>query len=335
MNNTQLRETAQKILSRTILAADESTTTIKKRLTAIGVESTPETNRKYRQLLFTAPHIGKYVSGVILYDETIRQAADDNTPFPALLEKQDIVPGIKVDKGTSEIPNLGVDTYTTGFDGLSERLKEYYSLGARFAKWRAVYTIMSGNPTRTSIERNAHDLALYALLCQQENIVPIVEPEVLMDGEHDINTDKEITTRVLTMVFHKLKEYKVDLQGMILKPNMVTAGSKNSTHATVEEVAKTTLAVLKHTVPAEVPGIAFLSGGQSPDIATVHLQKITALKNTDASAYPWRITASYGRALQGEALEAWGGKQEHIAKAQEIFISRAEKIYNASLGLEK
>lgn len=332
MNTKLLRENARKIVSRSILAADESTGTIKKRFASIGIESTPEVNRLYRQLLFTAGGIEKYVSGVILYDETIRQSSDNKILFSALLEKMDISPGIKVDKGTVNVSTLGADKFTQGLDKLADRLAEYKELGAKFAKWRAVYTIDTTSPSDTIIERNAHDLAVYALLCQQADIVPIVEPEVLMDGGHPFEKDMAISEKVFTKVFELLKEYGVDFGGMILKPNMITSGKKNAKQADVKKVAEVTLKILKKTVPTSVAGIAFLSGGQSPDLATVHLNEINKVGNKNKSAYPWRITASYGRALQGEALEAWGGKKANVQMAQKIFITRAEKVYKASLG---
>lgn len=332
MDTQKLAQTAKKVVSRTILAADESTSTITKRMATIGVQSTPEINRLYRQLLFTAEGIGDYVSGVILYDETIRQTTDNGVPFPQLLEKMGIVPGIKVDKGTTPIPQSGQDTYTQGFDGLAKRLVEYGELGARFAKWRAVYTIDPTSPSDISIQRNAHDLALYALLCQDAEIVPIVEPEVLMDGGHTLDRDEGVTQEVLKNVFLQLKKYGVHTQGIILKPNMVTAGKKNAQQASIEQVAQITLDTLKHIVPDNVPGIAFLSGGQSPDLATAHLNEMNKMKRKSEEKYPWRITASYGRALQGEAIEAWGGKAENVAAAQKVFISRAQKVYQASTG---
>lgn len=333
MNTHDLEQTVTAILSKTILAADESTGTIAKRFSSIGLTSTPETNRQYRQLLFTAPGIEKYVSGVILYDETIRQKTDHGVPFPQYLTNKGIVPGIKVDKGTLPIPGTQTNTYTEGIDGLPTRLDEYYKLGARFAKWRAVFTIDAATyPTAIAIERNAHDLALYALLCQQHNIVPIVEPEVLMEGNHSSEDDADVTEKVLTAVFRCLNEYGVHLPGAILKPNMITSGMDHPTRISLENVAQTTLDVLKKTVPLDMGGIAFLSGGQSPDRATEHLAAINTIRNTDTQGYPWRITASYGRALQGEALEAWGGKKENEQNAQNIFIARAEKVYKASKG---
>ncbi len=332
MDIDKLKNIASQVLSRTILAADESTATIKKRLSAIGIESTPEINRQYRQLLFTAPGIEKYVSGIIMFDETIRQSTDDGTPFPTFLEKKGIVPGIKVDKGTGSFSSEGADTYTQGLDGLAERLAEYKKLGAKFAKWRAVYMIESNYPTDEVIDRNAEDLASYASICQQAGIVPIVEPEVLMDGNNSAEADKDVTLKVLTAVFKQLYSQNIAIKGIILKPNMITAGKSNPQQISVEEVAQTTLAVLKEIVPVEVPGIAFLSGGQSPELATLHLNAINHIKAVNATEYSWRLTASYGRALQSEALETWAGKPENIAKAQEVFISRAAKVYQASLG---
>lgn len=331
MANNQLQKTAKDVVSKTILAADESTKTIKKRLATIGVESTPEINRQYRQLLFTTERIENFVSGVILYDETIRQKTDDGTPIAILLTKKGIVPGIKVDKGTVKIPGQAEETFTQGLDDLGKRLEEYKELGARFAKWRSVFTIADNFPTELTIKRNADDLALYALLCQEVGIVPIVEPEVIMDGQHSIEKDKEVTEKILTTVFKSLRDYKVDLAGIILKPSMVTSGKNNPNQADTETVAKETLDVLAKSVPKEVLGIAFLSGGQSPELATQNLNSINMLANTNKSQYPWRLTASYGRALQGEALEAWAGKSQNIQAAQKVFISRAEKVYNATI----
>ncbi len=327
-----LNQTAKEVVSKTILAADESTGTITKRLATIGVPSTPEINRQYRQILFTTPGIENYVSGVILFDETIRQKTDDGTAFPNLLSQKGIVPGIKVDKGTEKFSEKSVDTFTQGLEGLGERLSEYKNLGARFAKWRSVFTISKTSPSKEAVEKNAEDLALYAKICQESGIVPVVEPEVLMDGNHSIEQDAEVTKKVLTSVFKKIKEQSVSLDGIILKPNMITAGKDNAQQATVETVAQTTLDVMQATVPVEVPGIAFLSGGQSPDLATEHLNAINKIRNAHPEKYPWRITASYGRALQGETLEAWAGKTENIEVAKKVFIERAEKVYKASLG---
>lgn len=328
--SVELGNTAREVVSRTILAADESTSTIKKRLASIGVESNPETNRLYRQLLFTAPGVGDNVSGVILFDETIRQSDDAGTPLPKVLADQGIVPGIKVDQGTVDMPTG--EKLTQGLDGLPARLSEYKALGARFAKWRAVITIGDGIPTEDCIGQNAKALSGYAKACQDAGIVPIVEPEVLMDGTHSFERDLEVTRTTLKTVFDELKNAGVDLTGIILKPNMVTSGTENPDQADVQKVAQTTLDVLAEIVPAQVPGIAFLSGGQSPDLATEHLNAINKIKNANPDKYPWRITASYGRALQGETLEAWGGKPENLNPAQDVFISRAEKVFKASNG---
>lgn len=333
MNTTFLSDIAQKTVSKAILAADESSGTIQKRFDTIGLTSSPELNRQYRQILFTAHGIDNYISGVILYDETIRQKSDDGTPFPEFLSKKGIVPGIKVDKGALPLPGMDPDTFTQGLDGLGERLIEYKKLGAGFAKWRAVITIEGSTaPRDIALERSAHDLALYALICQQHDIVPIVEPEVLMDGGHSFERDREVTTGMLSCLFEQIKAYGVYMPGIILKPNMITAGTTHSDQKSVSDVAQKTLDVLAETVPTDVPGIAFLSGGQSPDLATEHLNAINMLKNSDPVKYPWRITASYGRALQGETLEAWEGNSENVDRAKKIFIDRAHKVYQASLG---
>ncbi|MEX1052659.1 MAG: class I fructose-bisphosphate aldolase [Patescibacteria group bacterium] len=332
MSDNNLSSVAINILSKTILAADESSGTIKKRFDSIGIESTPEKNREYRQLLFTSAGIEKYVSGVILYDETVYQKSDDNTPLPSLLANNNINPGIKVDRKTISIPGYGEDTFTQGLDDLGERLAEYLKNGCVFAKWRALYTISDESPSKLSINRNSQDLALYALICQSAGIVPIVEPEILMDGNHSLEKDKEITEKALAKVFEALIDHKVDIKSIILKPNMITSGSENKNQASIKQVAQETLDVLQKTVPAEVPGIAFLSGGQSPELATQHLNEINKIKNQNVDKYPWRLTASFGRALQGEAIEAWGGKKENTHKAQEVFIARAKKVYSASLG---
>lgn len=327
-----LNQIAQSVVSKTILAADESTKTITKRLATIGVGSNPEINRQYRQILFTAPGIEKYVSGVILFDETIRQSTDGGILIPKLLSEKGVAPGIKVDEGTEKFSEDKVDTFTKGLEGLEKRLLEYKNLGARFAKWRSVSTIKNGSPTEEAIEKNAERLAEYAKTCQNAGIVSIVEPEVLMDGDHTLEKDKEVTTKVLTIVFEELRKHGVDLKGVILKPNMVTSGKDHPQQADIQTVAQTTLDVLERSVPKEIPGIAFLSGGQSPELATQHLNAINKTRNTNPEKYPWRITASFGRALQEEALEAWGGKRENTGKAQQVFLERAEKVYKASLG---
>ena len=332
MGSDNLRQVAKDVVSKTILAADESTKTIKKRFDAIGVESNPESNREYRQLLFTANGIENYVSGVILYDETVRQSSGNGVPFPEFLLEKHINPGIKVDKGTVKIPEFGEDIFTQGLDDLGERLLEYKKLGCVFAKWRAVFTIGDNHPSDLAIQRNASDLAIYALLSQESGIVPIVEPEVMMEGKHTFEQDKKVTEKVLVTVFEELSNYGVDMQGMILKPNMITAGTDNPNQVSSQEVAQETLNVLQKTVHKDVPGIAFLSGGQTPDLATQNLNEINKIRNKNPEKYPWRLTASYGRALQGETLEAWKGKKENIQYAQKVFISRAEKVYKASSG---
>jgi fructose-bisphosphate aldolase, class I len=333
MKKELLEANAGRIVERTILAADESSGTIEKRLKTIDVRSTPETNRAYRLLLFETPGIERFVSGVILYDETIRQKTDAGQSIPQLLAQKGIVPGIKVDKGTVSLPGLGEDKFTQGLDKLGERLKEYSDLGAVFAKWRAVIAIDEKSPSPISVDRNAHDLALYAAICQENGLVPIVEPEVLMDGSHSMRDSKRITHQVLESVFRRLGEYGVHFGGMILKPNMVTPDKQRLKTVPANVVAITTLDVLRDTVPTDVRGIAFLSGGQSPEMATVNLNAINYLKNEEPNTCPWgRLTASYGRALQGEALEAWRGKAENISAAQTVFMRRAEKVYQASKG---
>lgn len=333
MNKELLHNNAREVVSRTILAADESSGTIAKRFKTIGVESTPNINREYRLLLFQTPGIQKFVSGVILYDETMRQKTYDEQPIPQLLAQKGIAPGIKVDAGTMLIPGSGTDTFTQGLDGLGKRLKEYKELGAVFAKWRAMITIDKDLPKALTIDRNAHDLALYASICQENGIVPIVEPEVLMDGAHSFADSMKVTANVLKSVFRRLEEYGVHFGGMILKPNMITPDAKHLSEADSNAVAIATLDILRDTVPADVPGIAFLSGGQSPEMATDNLNNINHLRNLYNGKYPWeRITASYGRALQGEALEKWRGQTQNIPAAQDIFIDRAEKVFKASNG---
>lgn len=327
-----LSDRAKQIVSKTILAADESSKTIQKRFDSIGLTSTPEVNRAYREMLFSTPHIEEYVSGVILYEETLKQSDSTAKPFPHLLLQKGIAPGIKVDQGTTLVEGNEPDTNTLGLDGLSDRLKEYKKQGAQFAKWRALFTITDAHPIELTVKQNAEDLAKYAKVCQNEGIVPIVEPEVLMDGEHTFERCEEVTKHVLTAVFTSLNQQGVELEGMILKPNMITSGTKNTSQKSVKEVALKTLDVLHATVPPLVPGIAFLSGGQSPDLATDHLREMNRQKNKHPDQYPWRLTASYGRALQGEALEVWHGKTENIEQAQKTFLERARKVYNASIG---
>jgi fructose-bisphosphate aldolase class I len=301
-----------------ILAADESSGTIKKRFDKIQLESTFESRRAYRELLFSAPGAEKHISGVILYDETIRQKASDGRPFPELLAARGILPGIKVDAGAKPLAGFPRETITEGLDGLRERLEEYRSLGARFAKWRAVIDIGAGIPTGCAIEANAQALARYAALCQEAAVVPIVEPEVLMDGDHTIERCEEVTDAVLTAVFDALFMQRVHLEGIVLKPNMIIAGKKCAIQAPPQKVADATLRCLRRRVPAAVPGIAFLSGGQSEAEATLHL----SLMNR-AGALPWQLSFSYGRALQQSTLDAWRGDASNVAAAQRIFLHRA------------
>jgi fructose-bisphosphate aldolase, class I len=321
MNPTELARIAKAMVAKNkgILAADESTATIKKRFDGIKLESTEEHRRTYRELLFTAPDAAQYISGVILYDETIRQKTKDGVPFPQYLNKLGIIPGIKVDTGAKPMALFPGETITEGLDGLRERLVEYHKLGARFAKWRAVIDIADGIPTSYAIEANAQALARYAALCQENDIVPIVEPEVLMDGGHTIERCEAVTSATLQAVFDQLAAHRILLEGMVLKPNMVISGKKASKRASPEEVAEATLRILKRHVPPAVPGIAFLSGGQSPEEATLHL----SLMNKQGPL-PWNLTFSYGRALQDTALKAWGGAADKFGAGQKEFAKRAK-----------
>ena len=323
MNVAELNKVAEAMVARGrgILAADESTGTIGKRFESIGVQSTPDTRRDYREMLFrTTEAMSKYIAGVILYDETIRQNAKDGTPLVKLIVKAGPLPGIKVDKGTKPLPNCPGEVITEGLDGLRERLVEYRGIGAKFAKWRAVIDIGQehGLPSYTCVNANAHALARYAAICQNEGIVPIVEPEVLMDGGHDIDRCAEVTQWVLKETFQELFLNRVALEGMVLKPNMAVPGKKSAKRATVEEVAEKTLRVLKACVPAAVPGVAFLSGGQSDEDATAHLDAMNRM-----GPLPWRISFSYGRALQHAPQKVWSGKSENVAAAQRAFSHRA------------
>jgi fructose-bisphosphate aldolase class I len=330
VNQDQLARTAQALVAagKGILAADESSTTIKKRFDAIGVESTPGSRRDYRELLFRSnAAMQKYISGVILFDETIRQQAADGTPLVTLIEQSGAIPGIKVDSGAKPLPGFPGETITEGLDGLAARLKEYYALGARFAKWRAVIDIDAGIPTRAAIVANAQALARYAAHCQAADIVPIVEPEVLMDGDHSIERCYEVTERVLRTVFAELYEMRVMLEGIVLKPNMVVPGLKAPKQASPDEVATVTLRLFKSCVPVAVPGIAFLSGGQSDVTATANLDAINRL-----SPLPWPVTFSYGRALQAAPQKAWAGKPGNVAAAQAAFTHRARMNGLAALG---
>jgi fructose-bisphosphate aldolase class I len=322
MNLAELNKVAEAMVApgRGLLAADESTGTIKKRFDALGVESTADSRRDYREMLFRSTEaMAKHISGVILYDETIRQNAKDGTPLVKLIEKAGALPGIKVDKGTKPLPFRPGEVITEGLDGLRERLVEYRALGAKFAKWRAVIDIGAGVPSYAGVLTNAHALARYAALCQDEGIVPIVEPEVLMDGDHDIDRCVETTEWVLKTTFEQLYYQSVALEGMVLKPNMAVPGKKSRRRASVEEVADKTLRVLKACVPAAVPGIAFLSGGQSDEEATAHLDAINRM-----GPLPWHVTFSYGRALQHAPQTTWSGKSENTAAAQRAFAHRAK-----------
>jgi fructose-bisphosphate aldolase, class I len=300
-----------------ILAADESSGTIEKRLKSIGVASTEENRRAYRDVLFTTG-VGEFISGVILFDETIRQKTRDGRTFVAVLEQQAIIPGIKVDKGAKPMANFPGEKITEGLDGLRERLAEYRKLGARFAKWRAVIRIGDNIPTYTCIAANAEALARYAALCQEGDLVSIVEPEVLMDGAHTIERYFEVTEQTLERVFHALYEHRVSLEGMLLKPNMVLSGKDCPQQASVQEVAEATVRCMKRVVPAAVPGLVFLSGGQTDQQATEHLNAMNQLPGL-----PWQLSFSYGRALQAPVLKAWKGAQANVAKAQQAFHHRA------------
>jgi fructose-bisphosphate aldolase, class I len=301
-----------------ILAADESDGTIKKRFDSIEVESTEETRRAYRDLLFTTPGMEEHISGVILFDETIRQSSADGTPFPKLLEDKSVIPGIKVDKGAKALALAEGETVTEGLDGLRDRLAEYVELGARFAKWRATYSIGAELPSEYCVWVNAHALARYAALCQEAGLVPIVEPEVLQDGEHTIEESAKATGRVLLAVYQELHDQRVDLAGTLLKPNMVLSGYSAGNRAGIEEVADATLDVLYKHVPASVPGIVFLSGGQTDEDASAHLSAMNA-----RGQHPWELSFSYGRALQAPTLKAWRGDESNVQAAKEAFAHRA------------
>ena len=330
MNLEQLNKTADAMVrpGKGILAADESSSTIKKRFDAIGVESTADNRRDYRELLLRSTEaMRNYISGVILFDETIRQSAKDGTPLVKIIADTGAIPGIKVDAGAKPLPLCPGETVTEGLDGLRERLKDYHGLGARFAKWRAVIDIAEGIPTWAAIKSNAHALARYAAICQQAQIVPIVEPEVLMDGAHDIDRCDQVTRWMLQTTFAELFEQRVALEGIVLKPNMIVPGKKWQKRVPVEQVAERTIAALKATVPSAVPGIAYLSGGQSDEEATAHLDAMNKI-----GGFPWKMTFSYGRALQAAPQKAWSGKRENVAAAQAAFAHRARMNGLASLG---
>ncbi|MGD8379323.1 MAG: fructose-bisphosphate aldolase class I [Gammaproteobacteria bacterium] len=321
MNLQELNRIARAMVAegKGILAADESTGTITKRFKSVNVESTEDNRRAYRDMLFTTPGMEEFVSGVIMYDETLRQKSADGTPFPELLAAKGVIPGIKVDTGAKALAGHEGEKVTEGLDGLRERLAEYHELGARFAKWRAVITIGEGMPSATCLHANAHALARYAALCQEAGIVPIVEPEVLMDGDHSIERCEEVTNATLQEVFDQLDLHGVALEGMILKPNMVISGMACKRQADVQEVAEATVRCLRRHVPAAVPGIAFLSGGQSAELATEHLNAMNRLGDL-----PWELSFSYGRALQAPSLEAWRGDAGNVEKAQQAFHHRAQ-----------
>ena len=330
MDVQQLQSTAQALVAegKGILAADESTGTIKKRLDSIGVESTEETRRAYRELLFTTEGAEEFISGVILYDETIRQSASDGTPFPEVLASKGIIPGIKVDTGAKPLALTDGETITEGLDGLRGRLEEYRGLGARFAKWRATYSIAADKPSEYCVWTNAHALARYAALCQEAGLVPIVEPEVLQDGTHTIAESRKATGRVLQAVYTELHDQRLDFRGTLLKPNMVLSGYDASDRASADEVADVTLECFYKHVPAAVPGIVFLSGGQSDEDATAHLNAMNA-----GGPHPWQLSFSYGRALQAPALKAWGGKEENVEAAQRAYYHRAKMNGAARTGM--
>jgi fructose-bisphosphate aldolase class I len=325
-----LEKTARALVAegKGILAADESDGTIKKRFDSIDIESTEENRRAYRELLFTTEGVEEYISGVILFDETIRQSASDGTPFPELLESRGVIPGIKVDQGAKPLALASGETITEGLDGLRARLEEYAKLGARFAKWRATYSIDADRPSEYCVWTNAHALARYAALCQEAGIVPIVEPEVLQDGTHTIEQSGRATGRVLQALYTELHDQRVDFRGTLLKPNMVLSGYDASNRAGVDDVAEATLEVLRRHVPAAVPGIVFLSGGQTDEDATAHLSAMNK-----RGPHPWQLSFSYGRALQAPALKAWVGKPENVEAGQRAYYHRAKMNGAARTGM--
>ena len=329
MNTKEMEQVARALVAegKGILAADESFPTIEKRFKKIGIDSTEKHRQAYRDMLFTTPDIGRYISGVIMFDETLRQRSGDGTPFPKVLERQGIIPGIKVDGGAKALAGYPGEKITEGLDGLRDRLAEYRKLGARFAKWRAVIAIGNDIPTRFCIDANAHALARYAALCQEAGIVPIVEPEVLMDGGHTIDRCADVTRTTLTSLFFHLHAHGVVLEGTLLKPNMVIAGKDCPRQASVREVAEATVRCLRRAVPAAVPGIVFLSGGQSSEVATAHLNAMNAV-----GEHPWQLSFSYGRALQDEALNGWKGDPANVTTAQRAFHHRAKLVSAARFG---
>ena len=330
MASTQLEDTAQALVARGkgILAADETVPTVTKRLDALRIESTADSRRAYREMFFTTPGIAEFISGVIMQDETIRQRNSKGTALADLLAQQGIMPGIKVDNGAKPLAGSPGENITEGLDGLRARLKEYREMGARFAKWRAVIAVSDTLPSATCVNVNAHALARYAAICQEQGIVPIVEPEVLMDGAHTIERCEEVTENVLNAVFNALFDQKVSLEGMLLKPNMVISGKECVKQASVKEVALATVRCLSRHVPGAVPGIVFLSGGQNHFVATAHLSAINQLEMPK----PWKLSFSYGRALQDEALKTWQGKNENLKAGQQAFYQRAKCDSAAALG---
>ncbi len=330
MAANELHETAKALVAegKGILAADESSGTIKKRFDSIGVESTEDNRRAYRDMLFSTEGAEEFISGVILFDETIRQSSADGTPFPKLLESKGIIPGIKVDTGAKPLALAEGETITEGLDSLRERLAEYHELGARFAKWRATYSIGPGTPSEYCVWTNAHALARYAALCQEASLVPIVEPEVLMEGDHTLEASSTATGRVLQAVYTELHDQRIDLWGTLLKPNMVLSGYEAPNRAGADEVAEGTLECFDRHVPAAVPGIVFLSGGQSDEDATAHLNAMNA-----RGPHPWELSFSYGRALQAPALKAWAGKEENLEAAQRAYYHRAKMNSAARTGM--
>ncbi|MCD6679168.1 MAG: fructose-bisphosphate aldolase class I [Burkholderiaceae bacterium] len=328
MDTTQLQRTVAAMVQapKGLLAADESNPTIARRFASIGLDSNEQNRRAWRDVLLTAPALADSVSGVILYEETLGQQADDGTPFPKLLEQRGIVPGVKVDKGKVPLANAPGDEVTEGLDGLAGRLQRYREQGARFAKWRAVYNVSPTLPSRLAVKENAHALARYAAICQNEGFVPIVEPEVLIDGDHTIERCREVTEQVLRAVFHALDRQRVVLEAMLLKPSMVLPG-KGGERATPEAVAQHTVAVLRRTVPAAVPGVFFLSGGQSPEEATANLAAMNRL-----GPQPWVLSFSYARALQEPALAAWRGDAANAVAAQQALVHRARMNARAREG---
>lgn len=321
MSKNELRSTAEALVAqgKGILAADESFPTIKKRFDSIGVESTEENRRAYREMLFTTKGAQDYISGVILFDETLRQKSADGVAFPDLLSEKGVIPGIKVDKGAKPMAGFPGEKVTEGLDGLRDRLTEYAQLGARFAKWRAVITIGDGIPTFACIDANAHALARYAALCQEAGLVPIVEPEVLMDGDHDLARCEQVTADTLQRVYEALYLHGVELEGTLLKPNMVISAKDAKVQASPEAIAQATVRTFLRTVPSAVPGVVFLSGGQTPEQATENLNAMNAM-----GTFPWELSFSYGRALQAPPLAAWGGKEDNVPAAQKAYLKRAK-----------